>query len=87
MLATDEQLDWCLHSHSGSQLHSDCRIDRTLTVAERMRLQSIPDGLPLKVRAAAMQTHEQDACMTPSLYMDTSMKREHGLRCRLLLQV
>ena len=88
-------------SHSGSQLHPDCHIDRTLTVAERMRLQSIPDGLPLKVRVAAMHTDEQNACAMLLRHMGISKRgcsciqkamhqdcrRVHGLCCGLLLQM
>ena len=39
----------CLRSHPKSQLHPDPSVDRVLTVAERKRLQSIPDDVPLKV--------------------------------------
>ena len=39
----------CRCSHTANQLHPDPAIDRVLTVAERKRLQSIPDDVPLKV--------------------------------------
>lgn len=47
----------CPCRHTKSQLHPDPTIDRVLTVAERKRLQSIPDDVPLKVQIWLYKLH------------------------------
>ena len=47
------KLDSCLCSHAKNGLHPDPCINRVITVAERKRIQSIPDDVPLKVKVPA----------------------------------
>ena len=60
MRVTLLMLEACLCRHTKSQLHPNPAINRVLTVAERARLQSIPDHVPLEVCSPACS-----ACTVP----------------------